>query len=266
MNFYAIGPLAAKEIFQDHPYHMCLAQYLYDEGYFDFMYDQVQRGHKVILDSGVYEGSAVDNRQLLYWIKRLHPWAVILPDKPHDCKETLKLSLKFAQQIDDFSWPSYTPDNLQRKPSKWKVLHADRLDDFIQSYIYDSRLFDGVCFSRLTLAYNLEKGFGTLTDNLDRPGFIKYLQQNDFWNPTTYHHALGMKYGSLNEAQALAKLGVNSIDSSAPIWRALNGSTVTWNPQPFQIPFNPFAQAFQQAKIDEAGERLAYTVDQCQSK
>lgn len=227
MNFYAIGPLATKELITDHPYHMALAQYLYDYDYLTFMCDQLSKGHKVILDSGVYEDSAVDNRQLFYWVSKLHPTAVILPDKPHDCRETLKSSLKFAQMMDDANLPTL----------KYKVLHASKLDDFVQSYIYDSRLFYGVCFSRLTQDYDSENSIAIMS----RPSFITYLKDNDFWNPSAYHHALGMKDGSLEELRELSKLGVNSCDSSAPIWRGLHDSPLSGSSWAFHTPFDPFS-------------------------
>lgn len=227
MNFYAIGPLAAAELLNDHPYHMALAQYLYDKDYINYMHFHLTKGHKVILDSGVYEDHSVDDRQLLYWCKKLQPTAVILPDKPHDCRETLKRSLKFAQMLDDSKNVFFGP------VQKWKVLHADKLDDFIQAYIYDSRLFDRVCFSRLTETYG--------SSYVSRPQFIQYLRNNDFWNPAAYHHALGMKDGSLEELGQLAQLGINSCDSSAPIWRGLNGCTMPRLPTPFPISFDPFS-------------------------
>lgn len=229
MNFYAIGPLAASEVFQDHPYHMALAQYLYDAEYLMFMVRQSARGHKVVLDSGVYEGSAVDERQLLYWCKVLEPHAVILPDKPDDVKETLRLSLSFADKLDSLSG--------ELRTLKWKVLHAEAGEDFLTSYQYDSRLFDGVCFSRLTTSFGLEE---CMAGWARRTLFIQRLKELKLWNPNCYHHALGMRDGSLRELEQLRNIDVDSCDSSAPIWRGVHGHKIGSNELPFNIDFDPF--------------------------
>lgn len=254
MNFCAIGPLATADIFKHHSHHMALAQYLYDEDYFNFMVSRKLEGKFVVLDSGVYENAAVDNRQLLYWCEKLGPSAVVLPDKPHDQAETLKRSLAFAQLLDN--------SGLQHI-GKWKVLHAAKgeLSQFTQSYIYDSRLFDGVCFSRLTESYGSAIVSGA---DCSRVNFIKYLKEQRFWNPSAYHHALGMLNGSTNELSQLRDAEINSCDSSAPIWRPLNqGYGLQDKPSSFNIPFDPFWNSVPSNNLEVADRIFKEVVKLC---
>lgn len=230
MNFCAIGPLAMGESLKSHSHHMVLAQYLYDKDYFEFFRDvRAREGSFIVMDSGVYEGAAVNSRELLYWCKQLRPNAVVLPDQPGSLRETLTTSLAFADMMDGDNFLG-----MIRKIDKWKVLHAEdgALEDFILSYQYDSRLFDGVCLSRLTKSFG--PGYQT------RAEFIAHLRKHKLWNPNCYHHALGMMNGSIVELEALSRERVNSIDSSAPLWRGLHHESLYGQPKLFSIPFDPF--------------------------
>lgn len=234
MKFCAIGPLAMGENLKSHSHHMVLAQYLYDRDYFEFFRDVREReGSFVVMDSGVYEGAAVNSRELLYWCKQLRPNAVVLPDQPGSLRETLTKSLAFADMMD--------VDNFLRsirKIDKWKVIHAENesWEDFVLSYQYDSRLFDGVCLSRLVKSFN--------TNHMTRVDFIKSLKAHKLWNPNCYHHALGMIDGSISELSDLCNAGIDSIDSSAPIWRGLHREPLYSSPKDFLIPFDPFSMGF----------------------
>lgn len=233
MNFCAIGPLAARNLFEAHSHHMALAQYLYDEDYFNFFQEMLAGGKFVVLDSGVYEGSAVGRRQLMYWMEKLQPSAVILPDVPHDCEKTLKASLDFY----DFMNVTGVNEHTQA----WKVIHAATADltRFTSSYITDSRIFDGVCFSRLTGDYGLSINSDRVSQRVD---FIQHLLKEGVWQPEIYHHCLGMLEGAVGELPHLAKLGVNSIDSSAPIWRGLHGHALYTGMEQSPVgPLDPFA-------------------------
>lgn len=208
MNYCAIGPLAMGETLKKHSHHMALAQYLYHEDYFEFYRDQLERGHFVVLDNGAYEGAQLDDRALHYWIQKLKPTAVVLPDEVGNFKMTALKSIMFA---DELNGKPYVPD-------MWKVIHAEdgELSDFVLSYLYDSRMFNGVCFSRLTERYMSEQLIG-LNRRID---FIKLLKENNYWNKHCYHHALGMLNGNRIELNGLTALGVNSFDSSNPLWRS----------------------------------------------
>lgn len=229
MNFCPIGPVSLAQYFKHAHSHMALAQYLYDPDYFNLYRILVLEGKFVILDSGVYEKAAVSERELLYWIERLRPAAIILPDVVDDFRRTAEASAQFADKVrTKFAKAvyGYTPMLL-------KVLHAQRLEDFEISYLYDSRLYDGVCFSRLTESFSA-------SGKLDRPGFIKRLQEKGMWRHICYHHALGMADGSLDEFHQLKSLGVNSCDSSAPVWRGAHTTSLPSLPRTFDVQFDPF--------------------------
>lgn len=230
MNFCAIGPLAMGESLKSHSHHMVLAQYLYDRDYFEFFRDvRARESSFIVMDSGVYEGAAVNSRELLYWCKQLRPDAVVLPDQPGSLRETLSKSLAFADMMDGDNFLG-----MIKKIDKWKVIHAENeaWEDFTLSYQYDSRIFNGVCFSRLVKSFN--------TNHMTRVDFIKSLKAHKFWNSNCYHHALGMIDGSVAELSDLRNIGVNSIDSSAPLWRGLHREPLYTTPKDFLIPFDPF--------------------------
>src|SRR5437762_1017007 len=107
MNFYAIGPTAFlnKLLGPQYPYHMALAQHLYDEqfaptDYFMFFKRRTTlRGYTVILDNGVYEGKALNPDYLLRATLELRPHVVVLPDVIGNMGATLKGGENFKAML-----------------------------------------------------------------------------------------------------------------------------------------------------------------------
>lgn len=229
MNYAAIGPLSLASYFQHHPYHMALAQYLGNRDYLHFYKDRVKEGKFVILDSGVYENAAVSDKELLRLCMELQPTAVIAPDVPHDAEGTDRKSYRFSEKI-------HTQFAGMSCPRVWKVLHAEpgNFEEFVTSYLEGAAAFPGVCFSRLTKDY----GVGGVL--FPRPTFIRQLQERGLWDKSIHHHCLGMADGSLEEWSLLNAYGINSCDSSAPIWRGIHGEVLPVLPEEFPIAFDPF--------------------------
>lgn len=229
MIYCAIGPLALEDKLSNMSHHMALAQYLRVPKYFDFYHTLIKEGKFVILDSGVYESDPVGDDELLYWCRKLKPSAVICPDVPHNYLETKERSYRFHTALGRVMRGSL--------PLRWRVLHAQPgdLEMFDLQYRQTLCLYDGICFSRLTQSY------GHLGEPINsRPAYIRHLKEVGLWTPGVYHHALGMADGSVGEWLALRDLGVNSCDSSAPIWRGLHGWKLEKEKLKFGIDFDPF--------------------------
>lgn len=229
MNFHAIGPLAFMNAItgEDYKYHMALAQYLYHDeikpnDYFYFYKRRTEwPGYRVILDNGAYEGGQVSYRKLLQATLELDPHIVILPDVPHNMGATLEGGEAFKSLLKKNKWGGRT----------MTVVHAEpgNFDQFCHSYAEACKQSPWVGISRLTEDFGKMDGGGVL-GNFDgkgpmrRSGFLLALSQAGLLRKSNFHHALGMRDGSLEELSYLASSGLfESCDSSAPICRGLDG-------------------------------------------
>lgn len=95
------------------------------------------------------------------------------------------------------------------------------------------------------------------------------------WNPGCKHHAFGMNAGSLDELPLLNTLGIDSCDSSAPVWRGLLGyhleETLAWP----DITFDPSMDIDGMPSVDSttkmqrkqlADRNLAKVMEACHTK
>lgn len=55
----------------------------------------------------------------------------------------------------------------------------------------------------------------------DRIELVRRLKQIKVWDPNVYHHFLGMQGGAILEYAKAANEGINSGDSSSPVWRGV---------------------------------------------
>lgn len=197
--------------------HLVLAQHMNDRAYLEFYKRRLADGDTVILDNGAYEDQMPDFKTYLEAIKELKPTYCVLPDDPGDFQRSSMMSLDFNKYAGDY----LHQENIGRL---W-VCHAEDgdLPNFINSYELGASNAHGICFSRLTKSYGTPQEMPPMR----RVQFIDYLKSIKKWNPAKYHHALGMLNGSMWELRELAIRGVNSIDSSAPVWRGLMGYKIT---------------------------------------
>lgn len=210
MEFCPIIPIKWLDVFGHmSKTHLVLAQELKHKEYLEFYRKKVDEHNVVILDNGAYEKDRVDFHQLVECIKMLSPTYYVMPDEPNTFDQSGMMGMDFVK----FS----KPHGLAAK-RLW-VVHAEdgNTNNFVKSYEMGCMWADGVCFSRLTNDY----GFGK--NEVRRAHFIQYLKKHNKWRLDKYVHALGMLDGSLGELTLLAREGVHSIDSSAPIWRGLMG-------------------------------------------
>lgn len=235
LNFYPLGPTAFlnKLLGPTYPYHMVLAQHLYDDDFTPtdyFMYFRRRAalpGYHIILDNGVYEGKKVTYDYLLRATMELNPHVVILPDTPHQMGATLEGGEAFKALLKKYKWKGQT----------MTVVHAEpgNLEQFVHAYMEAAKQSRWIGISRLT------EDFGCLGGDAvcRRANFLTELSRRRTYQVTHHHHALGMRDGSLEELKSLSDSNlVRSCDSSAPIWRGLHGIGMTSNGG-FHTDFNP---------------------------
>lgn len=219
MNFAPICPTAFLEtlkIEEKSRYHMALAQVcLRDAKYYSFYKDLLEEGHTVILDNGAYEREQLSCQNLLKLANEMRPTVVVAPDSPHRMEETLRRSTEFCDH--------YSGEVMI-------VLHASPGDlaGFVRLYRKAAELADWIGFSRLTWNYGLQEHNLHRQDPLRRAKFALFLHEAGLWEPNVKHHALGFGQSvyddaALEELSQLHNLGFEGCDSSAPIWRGLQG-------------------------------------------
>jgi hypothetical protein len=230
MHFCAITPIRWLEMFDKAgPCHMALAQNLKHRAYLDHYIARLKEGHTVILDNGAYENEQLNYKCLTEAIELLLPTYIVLPDDPGDYRSSSMMSLDFIEYL-----KAHNPSILKICKSLW-ICHAadDDLPNFINSYELGVNNAHGIGLSRLTQRYGLREE----VPEMRRVQFIDYLKTLGKYHPSKYVHAFGMLGGSLLELPHLADRGVNSIDSSAPVWRGLMGYRLSssWPDFKFQV-------------------------------
>lgn len=163
------------------------------------------------MDNGAYEGEQLDEFDLLEAMHLLSPNVVVLPDDPGNMLSTLRKSESFLNRLQREKYGAV---------STMTVVHAidGHLRGFELCYKLAKEFSDWIGFSRLTKSFGLPN-----ESRLDRRSkFVYHLQQKGLWSPSHHHHALGMN-GYVDELRRLSRLGIESVDSSSPVWRGLLG-------------------------------------------
>jgi hypothetical protein len=210
MEFCIISPTAGLERYATlSKTHLVLAHECKNHDYVEFYIKRQQEGDFIILDNGAYESG----RPTYDWnvIGALEPDVIVLPDYPlQPWKKTWHASMTWLDEnFDDASGfeVCYIPQ-----------AEKGDLHGFLESYqeaVADPRI--GWLGIPRALSY-------AITDNpLMRVEFARMVKRD---HPNIKLHAFGMVNGDVHEIPYLAQAGVNSIDSSAPIWRGWNANKV----------------------------------------
>lgn len=212
MEFCVISPTAGLEKYAVlSKWHLVLAHEFWLNGpYRDFYLKRREAGDFIILDNGAYEGPVENVLDYLpSMIRDLTPHVAVLPDfLLQPWKKTWHAAIAFLDRYFDKFNPMtewlYIPQSL-----------PGDLHGFIESYT------EAISDRRITwlgipraLAY-------AITDNpLMRVEFARMVKRD---HPGIHLHAFGMVNGDVHELPYLKMAGVESIDSSAPVWRGWNG-------------------------------------------
>lgn len=239
MEFCIISPTTGLEKYaQLSKTHLVLAQYLYNVEYSKFYRTRRLAGDFIILDNGAYENTRpLDNFQYLNFIESLQPKVIVLPDiLMSPWRETTAKSLQF---LDTFA------EAISRKSPKSEFMFvpqvqraansAENLAPYNQwmkacaTVLDDGRV--GHLIKWIGLGRYMHTEFINLPGN-GPPRRVKLMKAvRDTWGHShVKFHALGMAAGDIEELDALREAGCNSIDSSAPVWRGWNGTSITSDP------------------------------------
>lgn len=231
MHFCTIAPTTTLDRYARRSTHqLCLAQYCYgsdakSRAYFEWYSGRARTGDTVILDNGAYEAAGWNPERYLSLVRALQPQVVTLPDKVGDWDETCRMIRDFARAT--LETASENKQALQKCKHMAVVQHHPEASLTEWMWAYDQlgdNFCDWIAFPRILGARRVE--------------LIAGLQKLGKWWVGHHHHAFGMNAGSLSELPKLNSLGVDSCDSSAPVWRGLMGYSIfdgTWP----DIPFDP---------------------------
>jgi len=207
MEFCIICPTAGLERYAVlSKTHLVLGHMCSVTAYREFYQARKRAGDFIILDNGSYEYG----KPSISWeaIQALEPDVVVLPDYfLQPWQKTWHAAIAF---LDEYSHDAQEFEWLYIPQSEKGDLHG-----FLESYneaVQDPRItWLGI---PRALSY-------AITDNpLMRVEFARMVKRD---HPHLKLHAFGMVNGDVHEIPYLAQAGVNSIDSSAPVWRGWNG-------------------------------------------
>lgn len=206
-----ISLLEESKNFNDYDY--CLVHLLDIPEYKQYYMNSVKEGRKVLLDNSLFElETKFDNDVFANKILELRPTEYIVPDSLENKDETISSFENFISKYKDL--PGI----------KIGVVQGKTLEDIIECYKYMSEHADKIALS-FDLSYyeqtnpNENKLFSWC---YGRQQLVKYLIENDIWNPFKPHHLLGC--GLAREFDFnYYKSHIESIDTSNPIVAAING-------------------------------------------
>lgn len=207
MDFCVISPTAGLEKYATlSKVHLVLAHECKNHDYLQFYIKRQMEGDFIILDNGAYE----NGRPYHDWnlIQGLQPNVIVLPDYPlQPWRKTWHAAIAWLDEsFDDVSGFEclYIPQSTQGD-----------LNGFLQSYA------EAITDPRITwIGIPRALAYAITPDPLMR---VKFAQMVKSDRPNLKLHAFGMVNGDIHEIPYLGAVGVNSIDSSAPVWRGWNG-------------------------------------------
>lgn len=221
MKFCIISPIVGLETYARlSNHHLVLAHMLHSKDYMDFYVHRRQAGDTLILDNGAYENTKpLDSNAYVNMIRNLDPQVVVLPDHlMSPWRITTSAALKFLDE-----WGPFFESRHYR--TEWMfVPQTDKKDSNLRGWM---KALEVVVNDGRVGKYIQWIGLGRyLATQFPRPWRVDLakLVQDHF--PHLKLHALGMAAGSVDELKELRDVGVTSIDSSAPVWRGWNLSSL----------------------------------------
>ena len=226
MDFCIISPIAGLNRYSILSKTHLVLPHIYDEDYWNFYEGRRSEGDRIILDNGAYEGREFHEIRFTSLLRYLKPQVAVLPDYPLEWwVKTHRASMAFldrwAEKFPEVEW-MYVPQAEEK-----------HYGDLIHSMkeVLDNEPSNRVKW--IGLPRNLTTHFLSPLNRIDAVRVIK--EEPAYENVKI--HCLGMAAGNVHELHYLAQLGVDSIDSSAPVWRGWNGYNIN-DPNWPDIPVN----------------------------
>lgn len=206
MHYACIAPTAYLDQYAGRGhFQLCLANVaIRDAAYFEWYRKRREAGDFVILDNGAYEGELVTFDELCRVGRELNAQVVTVPDKINDAGESHRIAKDFLSEcwrhLDETKTTLMRVlQHESREVRAWDLLQYDLSQEFDYTWIAYPRVLGEM-----------------------RPKIISETTKTTLAGDGMNVHAFGWT-GNLNEVRQLAKLGVTSIDTSAPVWRGIHG-------------------------------------------
>lgn len=227
-SFCAIAPISCSELVKGRNAHLVLA-HLLDvdhvtgdvqkakvQEYIDFIRAESEAGAFVMMDNSAYElKEPYAPEKLLELATLCKAHAIVLPDYPFQPSSiTIEAAKKFAPIFKAAGFKTFFVP--QSRPGD----EADWLDAYEWATRGEgSDLVDIIGISIL----GVPNAFNELAPSFARVVVMKMLISAGIYAPEKHHHFLGLNAGPALEIPSLLRMGVlDTIDSSGPVWAAIN--------------------------------------------
>lgn len=235
-TFCAIAPISYSHLVGDRAAHLVLAHLLdkdyqpaekhaHVDAYIDFIKAEKAKGSFVMCDNGSYElHESYEPSKLLGLSQIIGADAIVLPDYPFEhSSKTIEAAEKFAPVFKEAGFKNFFVPQSRRGD----------IEDWINAYLWASEnpLIDIIGISIL--------GVPAAWSHID-PAFARVVAMNELkargiYNSDKHHHFLGLNAGPALEIPSLLRMGVlDTIDSSGPVWAAINGHAYTREADSYQ--------------------------------
>jgi len=196
-------------------YHYCLPHFVSNSIYKEFYVAASNNEEFTILDNGLFEGTVVNDAELIKLISDIKPDIFIIPDEWNE------------HLISSANAKRWVNNHKNRIPDKTKLMGVLQGKTYAELLLcYDLYVMLGI--THIAINHSSE-GFLDLSNKtpniaynkmVGRNRFMTLLEQDDNFNPDFYYHLLGINLSQ--EGQLLSKYKwVNSIDTSNPIIYAI---------------------------------------------
>ena len=230
-------------------------QYVKDPKYANFYLKRREEGDFLFLDNGAYEGE-YSQRNFVAALFGLQPNVACLPDVIMNGRTSRELSSKFLLEY-GHSFPA----------TKWMYIpQGIDMVDYCESISFFEALRSR--FADLILEWiGITRFLRTHVLKVDHIRVDAAEWIHGRW-PDVHIHAMGMAAGDVGELEVLRSQGfVESVDSSAPIWRGWNGyylsepgDELVWNSKGPDVQFD---SPLQPSRIDGINCNLEACLGAC---
>lgn len=236
-QFCAIAPISFSHMVSGRGAHLVLA-HLMDADHFTnpehkaaaqvyaaWAKAEADAGSFIMMDNSAYElKQPYSPSKLIQLGHQCGAHAIVLPDYPFkDSSYTIDAAKVFAQQFRDAGFKTFFVPQSQRGD----------VEDWIGAYDWaaSNPLIDIIGISIL----GVPVAWADIDPTYARVIAMNELKVRGIFNSDKHHHFLGLNSGPALEIPTLLRMGVlDTIDSSGPIWAAVNGHRYTTDADSYQ--------------------------------
>lgn len=256
-QFCTIAPIRYSHLVSNRGAHLVLAHLIdiehaktaeeqfASELYAAFIRSEAEKGAFIMMDNSAYElKEPYAPEKLLALAELCHADAIVLPDYPFQpSSKTISAAEQFAPIFKQAGFKTFFVPQSE----------TGDIEDWVSAYKWaaTSDLVDIIGISIL----GVPNAWNKIDPAYARVVAMQSLIDRDLFNPLKHHHFLGLNTGPALEIPSLLRMRVlDTIDSSGPVWAAINGHTYSTdadsyqsvrkltNPVDFYLPFTKDAR------------------------